>query len=119
MLRMSVYGFSIAALVLFLAAFQNSAAAATGEDAALFGEVPAVEDEALGAMRGAALAPELLGIAVFDAMSTNNTSIGTVSGGNTINAGAFSQSSGLSTIIQNSGNNVLIQSATILNVSID
>ena len=115
---MSVYGVSIAALILSLTAFHNSAAAATEENV-LFGEIPAVGDESLGDMRGAALAPELLGIAVFDAMSTNNTSIGTVSGGNVIDAGAFSQSSGLSTIIQNSGNNVLIQSATILNVSID
>ena len=110
--------FEIAALAFSLAAFSGQASAATGEDV-LFGESLAVEDESLSEMRGAALSPEVLGIAVFDAMSANNTSTGTISGGNIIDAGAFSQSSGLSTIIQNSGNNVLIQSATILNVNID
>lgn len=118
MLQTIFHSFSIAALVFSLAAFSTEASAATDENI-LFGESPAIEDESLGEMRGTALSPEILGIAVFDAMSTNNTSTGTISGGNIIDAGAFSQSAGLSTIIQNSGNNVLIQSATILNVNID
>ena len=70
-------------------------------------------------MRGTALDLEVLGVAFFDAVSLNNSASGTVSGGNIIDEGAFSGSSGLSTIIQNSGNNVLIQSATILSVNID
>ena len=37
-------------------------------------------------------------------------------GSNQITAGAFAGSSGFSTTIQNSGNNVLIQNATILNI---
>ncbi len=78
-----------------------------------------VEDTDLGEMRGTALDPEVLGVALFDAISVNNSANGTVSGGNVINDGAFSGSSGLSTIIQNSGNNVLIQSATILNLNIE
>jgi hypothetical protein len=40
----------------------------------------------------------------------------TVSGGNVIQSGAFANASGLPTVIQNSGNNVLIQNSTIVNV---
>ncbi len=103
--------------VLSFAAFPNITAAS--ETDILFSDDLKVQDENLEEMRGTALSPEILGIAVFDAISTNNTTTGTVSGGNTIDTGAFSYSSGLSTVIQNSGNNVLIQSATILNVNID
>lgn len=78
-----------------------------------------VEDIDLDEMRGTALDLEVLGVAFFDAVSLNNSTSGTFSGGNVIDEGAFSDSSGLSTIIQNSGNNVLIQSATILNLNID
>jgi hypothetical protein len=39
-----------------------------------------------------------------------------ITGYNVISDGAFSNASGLPTVIQNSGNNVLIQNATILNV---
>lgn len=39
-------------------------------------------------------------------------------GSNQISAGAFAGSSGFSTTIQNSGNNVLIQNATILNIQL-
>ena len=78
-----------------------------------------VEDIDLEEMRGTALDLEVLGVAIFDAVSLNNSTSGTFSGGNVIDKGAFSDSSGLSTIIQNSGNNVLIQSATILNLNID
>ncbi len=85
----------------------------------VFETTAVVEDVQLEEMRGAALDPEILGIAFFDAVSLNNSATGTVSGGNIIDGGAFSDSSGLSTIIQNSGNNVLIQSATILNLKID
>lgn len=40
----------------------------------------------------------------------------TVSGGNVVSGSAFGNSAGLPTVIQNSGNNVLIQNATIVNV---
>lgn len=46
----------------------------------------------------------------------DNKAIDNVTGSNYINGGAFSGASGLPTVIQNSGNNVLIQNATILNV---
>ena len=40
----------------------------------------------------------------------------TVSGSNVVSGSAFGNSAGLPTVIQNSGNNVLIQNATIVNV---
>lgn len=46
----------------------------------------------------------------------DNAAINTLSGANIVSDGAFSNAAGLPTVIQNSGNNVLIQNATILNV---
>ena len=53
-----------------------------------------------------------------DATLHDNRAIDTISGSNFITEGAFSHSSGLPTAIQNSGNNVIIQNALILNVDI-
>ena len=50
---------------------------------------------------------------VSDNKVTNATT-----GTNVISDGAFAGSSGLSTVIQNTGNNVLIQNATIVNVQV-
>lgn len=41
-----------------------------------------------------------------------------VTGNNVINQGAFTNASGVPMLIQNSGNNVLIQNATIVNVEV-
>ena len=46
----------------------------------------------------------------------DNTAAHVSSGGNFVGQGAFSNASGLPTVIQNSGSNVLIQNATIINV---
>jgi len=45
-----------------------------------------------------------------------NMAVNVVTGTNSITNGAFSNASGIPTVIQNSGNNVLIQAATIVNV---
>ena len=47
---------------------------------------------------------------------SDNVADGVVSGDNTLGGGAFAGASGISTVIQNSGSNVLIQNATIVNV---
>jgi hypothetical protein len=47
-----------------------------------------------------------------------NSAINVVTGANNITDGAFSNASGLPMVIQNSGANVLIQNATIVNVQI-
>ena len=49
---------------------------------------------------------------------TNNSAFNLTTGTNSVSQGAFANASGLPLVIQNSGNNVLIQSATILNVQI-
>ncbi len=46
----------------------------------------------------------------------DNAAVNTFSGSNIVSEGSFSNAAGLPTVIQNSGNNVLIQNATILNV---
>lgn len=46
----------------------------------------------------------------------DNTTAHVSSGGNFVGQGAFNNASGLPTVIQNSGSNVLIQNATIINV---
>ncbi|MDQ0143510.1 hypothetical protein [Cupriavidus necator] len=46
----------------------------------------------------------------------DNAAVNTRSGANHITEGAFSNAAGLPTAIQNSGSNVLIQNATIVNV---
>ena len=46
----------------------------------------------------------------------NNSADHVASGYNTIAGGAFTGAAGMPMVIQNSGNNVLIQSATIINV---
>ena len=45
-----------------------------------------------------------------------NTAQDTISGNNTLSGDAFSNASGISTVIQNSGSNVLIQNGMIVNV---
>lgn len=46
----------------------------------------------------------------------NNQATNTMSGGNQVSDQAFSGLNGFATVIQNSGNNVLIQNSTIVNV---
>jgi hypothetical protein len=47
---------------------------------------------------------------------TNDSADHVIAGGNIITGGAFTGEAGIPTVIQNSGSNVLIQSATVLNV---
>ncbi len=50
---------------------------------------------------------------------TDNVAIANTNGDNLINGDAFTNSSGFMSTVQNTGNNVLIQNSTIINVSID
>jgi hypothetical protein len=51
--------------------------------------------------------------------TAGNSAINVATGSNAISAGAFSSMSGLPVVIQNSGANVLIQNAVILNLQIN
>ena len=47
---------------------------------------------------------------------TGNSAANVVTGGNTIDAGSFAGAAGIPIVIQNSGANVLIQNATVINL---
>lgn len=79
----------------------------------------AVSDDELNADRGEGIDVTTLNIAELDGTLRDNTAINSVTGGNTISNGAFASAHGLTTAIQNSGNNVLIQNSTIVNVVIE
>ena len=53
----------------------------------------------------------------LNAKLNHNAAIDNVTGNNTINGNAFAGASGLPIVIQNSGNNVIIQSGTVLNLT--
>lgn len=54
-----------------------------------------------------------------DGEVTDNVAVGNTNGDNLINGEAFSDSSGFLSTVQNTGNNVLIQSSTIINVTVE
>jgi hypothetical protein len=54
-----------------------------------------------------------------DGTVTDNVAIGTTNGGNQINGDAFRDSAGFMSTVQNTGNNVLIQTSTIINVTVE
>lgn len=80
------------------------------------GAEPAARDEKLEQMRGGSDTPwsdmKLAGTVA------NNSAVNVVTGSNIVTDSAFSNASGLPMVIQNSGANVLIQNATIINVQI-
>lgn len=53
-----------------------------------------------------------------DGEVSDNVAIGNTNGDNLINGEAFSDSSGFLSTVQNTGNNVLIQNSTIINVTV-
>ncbi|WP_036552301.1 hypothetical protein [Neptunomonas japonica] len=53
-----------------------------------------------------------------EAELSNNTANNNFTGFNIIDKGSFSEASGVFSIIQNTGNNVIIQDSTIINVTI-
>lgn len=79
----------------------------------------AVSDGELDGYRGEGIDVRTLNKAELDGTLNGNTAVDSVTGANLISNGAFADASGLSTAIQNSGNNVLIQNSTIVNVVIE
>ena len=55
----------------------------------------------------------------LDAVSVGNSVANSITGDNYINGGAFSGANGIIDTIQNTGNNVLIQKATIVNITVE
>ncbi|MDR7134613.1 hypothetical protein J2X06_001797 [Lysobacter niastensis] len=69
---------------------------------------------ALDALRGGATTVD--NDILVDGNVQDNTADHVLTGNNTVDAGSFANASGISTVIQNTGANVLIQNATIVNV---
>lgn len=71
-------------------------------------------DDRLGANRGGS---DLMKTEMsLSGTTAHNNAEQVYTGGNTISAGSFANTSGIPIVIQNSGANVLIQNATILNL---
>jgi len=79
----------------------------------------AVSDDELELYSGEGIDVQTINKAELDGTLEGNTAMNSVTGDNVISNGAFADASGLSTAIQNSGNNVLIQNSTIVNVVIE
>jgi hypothetical protein len=73
----------------------------------------ALSDDMLAGQRGKALVTNTNDL---DAALYENSAIDVVTGGNMVSDGSLTNNAGLATVIQNSGNNVLIQNAVILNI---
>ncbi len=108
-----------------LAAQQAAPAAATAAPtaaptaaASLFGSDSRTLDAArLDQQRGGA-STQVFNDMELDGVVADNRAVDVVTGNNAISSGALSGASGLPLIVQNSGNNVLIQNATIVNVQL-
>ena len=74
--------------------------------------IATLEDQR-GGMQGVSSEMKLSGT------TANNSATNVVTGTNAISAGAFANMSGLPVVIQNSGANVLIQNAVILNLQLN
>lgn len=73
----------------------------------------AVHEFALDGMRGGT---ETFNSNVSNGTVNNTSAVNVATGNNSISDGAFTNSTGLPTVIQNSGANVLIQNSTIINL---
>jgi hypothetical protein len=76
---------------------------------------PMLDDQNLDAQRGGTA---VVNDMKLDGVVSDNQAYNLSTGGNSISDGAFAGSSGVPMVIQNSGNNVLIQNATIVNVQV-
>ena len=93
----------------------NTAGNTTRSAADIFGSA-AVDTENLAISRGGAE------VNLFDVKSeglvSNNSASNLSTGSNWVTEGSFAGASGFSTVVQNSGNNVLIQNATVINLQV-
>lgn len=78
-----------------------------------------VSDNDLENERGASLPDDELTAVLMEATSANNVAKNTETGSNAIMGDALGHAQGLVNVIQNTGNNVVIQSATVVNVRLN
>ena len=77
--------------------------------------VKAVDAKVLARKRGGS---DVVNDMQLKGVVSDNRAVNVTTGGNFITDGAFSGTSGLPMVVQNTGNNVLIQNATIVNVQV-
>lgn len=111
---MSVILIPLVAGALALGAVADGAPASAAP--AVEGLGPALADDALQSMRGGHSIELTLAEADNGGNVEGNTAVGTVAGTNVVTGGAFGNAAGITTVIQNSGANVLIQNGTAVNV---
>ncbi|WP_029001882.1 hypothetical protein [Azohydromonas australica] len=92
-----------------------SAAAPAPQRAGLLLLAKPVTADVLAAHRGGA---QTLNEVKLDGVVADNHAVNLATGSNTISDGAFANAAGLPLVVQNSGNNVLIQNATIVNLQL-
>ncbi len=109
------------AISLLLLSFQGVTTAMADDDVLASEAVSAslgvpLSDADLSANRGGS-ALQISGMDL-DSNLLDNQAMANVTGNNFVTEGALTSASGFSTVVQNSGNNVIIQSATIVNLSV-
>ena len=72
--------------------------------------------ESLDALRGGDNVRTVTNVSDVNGKVDGNTARNVTSGANIVDGGAFGNATGLSTVIQNSGNNVLIQNSTVVSI---
>lgn len=92
-----------------------AATAAQADDSAMAGLGAPIGTATLETQRGGADI-KVLNANNLDGTASNNSATNVVTGNNVITGGSFSGTVGVPIVVQNSGNNVLIQNATIINL---
>jgi hypothetical protein len=80
--------------------------------------VAAVDTQDLARSRGGAELDITLNDVKTNGAVNNNSASNLTTGSNFVGEGSFAGASGFSTVVQNSGNNVLIQNATVINLKV-
>jgi hypothetical protein len=79
----------------------------------------AISDNDLDGVRGRETVPPILNDMDLTADLHDNSLISSATGSNTISDGAFTGATGFVTVIQNTGNQVIIQDSTIINLTLN
>lgn len=89
----------------------------SAEDIAIIDVSPVILED-LDQIRGLGGIVDVTNNANLGAVLTNNDASDSVTGYNIIDQGSFNDASGVFSIIQNTGNNVIIQDSTIITITI-
>ena len=110
------YANTLAIIIFATAASSSDALAQDAENQNLEAFGTAVPDTALANNRGGYTTQTSTNN--LDATLDQNQALANVTGNNSVASGAFTDTSGFATVVQNSGNNVIIQNSTILNLEL-